>query len=229
MRARSLVCRERRGHPIVTGFELSPGITPALVGAVAVELPLSLCLGYLFFRERGFELALGVNGIVLGTLKVLTDYRDLYDTTIALFALVGGSTLVAQVAYPRGRAPAFFLLFLGVYGIPFGVTKLLGDFFDPFDLVVADLAVVLGLWGLLERWKDGAKDPAFRRRSTGFVGGAILGLGILLWGEGSWGWPGWPWAVAATFPLLLLLAALAGLLSWRHANGPAGPEAEARV
>jgi hypothetical protein len=213
----------------MTGFELSPGITPALVGAVAVELPLALGLGYLFFRGRGFEFALGWNGIVLGSLKVLTDYRDLYDTTIALLALVGGLTLVAQVALPRGRAPAFFLLFLGVYGIPFGATKLLGDFYDPFDLVVADLAVVLGLWAILQRWKDRSTEPAFRRRCVGFVGGTVLGLGVLLWGEGSWGWPGWPWAVVASFPLLLLVAAGAGLLSWRGPAEPGATGSEARV
>ena len=171
----------------MTGFELSPGITPALVGAVSVELPLALGLGYLLFRGRGFEYALGLNGIVLGSLKVLTDYRDLYDTTIALLALVGGLTLVARVALPRGRAPAFFLLFLGVYAIPFGATKLLGDFYDPFDLVVADLAVVLGLWAILQRWEDWAKDPAFRRRSVGFVGGAWLGLGVCSGGKGRGG------------------------------------------
>ncbi len=214
----------------MTGFELSPGITPALVGAVALELPLAFALGYLFFRERGFELALGLNGIVLGTIKVLTDYRDLYDTTIALFALVGGLTLVAQVVHPRGRAPAFFLLFLGVYGIPFGVTKLLGDFYDPFDLVVADLAISLGVWGVLQRWKDGGSAPVLRRRYVGFVGGAALGLGILLWGEGAWGWPGWPWAVAVTFPLLLALAAGAGLLSRRRpASAPRRPDVGATV
>ena len=214
----------------MTGFELSPGITPALVGAVAVELPLALALGYLFLRERGFELALGLNGIALGAIKVLTDYRDLYDATIALLALAGGLVLLGQMAYPRKPVPAFLLLFLGVYGIPFGVTKLLGDFYDPFDLVVADLAVALGVWGVIQRWKDGAGAPTLRARYLAFVGASSVGLGVLLWGEGPWGWPGWPWAVAATFPVLLAVAAGAGLLTrGPRADGPGPPSVGTRV
>jgi len=199
-------------HAPMTGFDLSPGITPALVGAVAVELPLALALGHLLLRERGFAIALGMNGVVLGAIKVLTDYRDLYDTTLALLALAGGLALVAWTGDRRWRVPGVVLLFLGVYGSSFGITKLIGDFYDPFDLMVADLAISLGAWAALQQWKGGVRDPALLGRYVGFVSGASLGVGILLWGEGSWGWPGWPWAVAATFPLLWALAWGAGLL-----------------
>jgi hypothetical protein len=144
----------------MTGFALSPGITPALVSVFSVELPLVLGLAYVFFRGRGFEFALALNAIVLGAIKLYTDYSDFYDVLVALAALLPGVVVLAKVVLterltvrPLSRPLRGIVVLVAVYAIPFGLLKIFLDFYDPFDTFMAVTAIVAG--ALLLRWLFG--------------------------------------------------------------------------
>lgn len=129
-------------------FSLSPGITPTLTDIFVVELPILLGILYVAAGRRGVEAGFALNAIVLGAIKVYTDLADPWDDAVAIAALVGGlivllPALSAARRRARGsngpRAVGMVVLFLGVL-------KIALDFFDPFDVLLADVCVVTGLW-----------------------------------------------------------------------------------
>ncbi len=130
----------------MSGFLLSPGITPELTDVFVIELPIVLGAGYLFGGRRGFELAFAANAIVLAIVKLVTDYFDPWDDAVALSALVGGGlwVLVRESGGVRGRTSWTVIGLAGLVAILFGLVKLT-DFYDPFDLLLADAAVVCGI------------------------------------------------------------------------------------
>ena len=133
----------------MSGFLLSPGITPELTDLFVVELPLAVGLGYLLGRRYGFELLFVLNAVALGAVKWYTDYLDLPDVAVALAAIVGGALWLASLAgrlpVNRPRRTAFSVLAPIFAGI--GAVKLL-DFYDPFDILLADAVIVAAaaLW-----------------------------------------------------------------------------------
>ncbi len=133
----------------MSGFLLSPGITPELTDIFVVELPLAVGLGYLLGRRYGFEVLFALNAVALGAVKWYTDYFDLPDVAVALAAIVGGAlwlaTLVERVPANRARRTAFSVL-APIFALV-GAVKLL-DFYDPFDILLADAVIVVAvaLW-----------------------------------------------------------------------------------
>ncbi|HEV8049278.1 MAG TPA: hypothetical protein VGP88_01660 [Thermoplasmata archaeon] len=131
----------------MTGFDLSPGITPALTDVFVVVVPLAVGLGYLLAKRSGFEAAFAVSAIALGAIKVSTDYSDVFDLAVALAAIVGGAVWLWFSVRGRawnGRVAEAFGWLLGIGSVVVGLLKL-RDFYDPFDILLADATVVAGV------------------------------------------------------------------------------------
>ncbi|HLY76406.1 MAG TPA: hypothetical protein VKT21_00805 [Thermoplasmata archaeon] len=131
----------------MSGFVLSPGITPALISGFSIELPLVLGLGYVFFRTRGLELGIAVNAVLLAVIKGYTDYTDLADMLVAVGALAAGVAVAWGTARPPGvpsRPEAIVLSVVGTYAVLLGTIKIVTDPFDPFDTFLGAMAVVAG-------------------------------------------------------------------------------------
>ena len=138
----------------MSAFLLSPGITPELADAFVIELPVAVGLGYLLARRTGFEVAFALNALALGAIKLVTDYGDLLDAAIALATLAGGGAWL-HLAFRRSpmteTARGLFLL-VGATSLVAGLVKL-QDFYDPFDLLLADAAIVAGIAILRHAWR----------------------------------------------------------------------------
>ena len=130
----------------MSAFQLSPGITPELTDAFVIELPLALAAGYLFGRRVGFEVAMALNAVALGVVKFLTDYADPWDDLVSAAAVLGGGFWIPTVRGAlNGRRPLRTALAIaGLVCVLIGVYKLT-DFYDPFDLLLADCVIVAGL------------------------------------------------------------------------------------
>lgn len=130
----------------VTGFQLSPGITPELTGAVVIALPLAIGIGYLVWGRVGFELTFAGFAILMGAIKGWTDLADPPDLGVALAAIGGGATWVALrgTVWGDARSRTYFGFLVGLVSLVAGLVKV-QDFLDPFDLLLADCAIVCGL------------------------------------------------------------------------------------
>jgi hypothetical protein len=131
----------------VSAFNLSPGITPLLTDLFVVELPIAVGLGLVLRGRAGAEIAFALNALALGAIKLVTDYGDRGDWPIIAAALVGGALgLLAAGRAPKPSGPitrmAALLVGLGVVGV--AAVKILRDFYDPFDVLLADAAAVTG-------------------------------------------------------------------------------------
>jgi hypothetical protein len=129
----------------MSNFLLSPGITPELADAFVIAVPLAVGFGYLLGGRRGFELGVSLAAIVLGAIKLSTDFRDLPDDVVALAAMVGGATwaLWATETFRDGRSTRLLGGIFGPLVLLVGVIKL-RDFYDPFDLLLADCTILAG-------------------------------------------------------------------------------------
>jgi hypothetical protein len=130
----------------VSVFQLSPGITPELTDAFVIELPLALGTGYLVGRRAGFEFAFALNVLALGLVKFLTDYADPWDDLVSAAAVLGGGFWIPTMrgALNGRRLLRSSLAVAGLVFVVLGVVKLT-DFYDPFDLLLADGVIVAGL------------------------------------------------------------------------------------
>ena len=134
----------------MTGFELSPGITPGLTGAVSILIPLALGLGAFAAGRRGFAVALGIGAVALGVIKIVTDFTDPPDVLVAAAGIVAGVVWAVHELRPflHGRLRRGLGGAVGALAFVVGAIKL-RDFYDPFDLVLADLVVLGGVALLL--------------------------------------------------------------------------------
>ena len=145
------------------GFILSPGITPELTGIFAIELPLALGLGALVDRQRGVYVAAAANGVILAGIKIWTDWADAFDLLLSVAALAASVLWSVRVLenslrlrWPRTTVwPAL----VGVVAVVLSVFKLVTDLFDPFDLFLADIALVAGLALAIPRRNDSSSGP----------------------------------------------------------------------
>jgi hypothetical protein len=146
----------------VSNFLLSPGITPELADTFVVLVPLVVGLGYLLGKRRGLELAFSGFAVILGGIKLYTDYVDLPDAVVAVLAILGGLLwgLLATGALPAGRGARLAGSVLAPLLVVVGAVKL-RDFYDPFDILLADCAVVAGvaLWLYAQRKLTGESRP----------------------------------------------------------------------
>lgn len=147
----------------MSGFVLSPGITPELTDLFVVEFPLLLGIGYLWKGGRGVALAFGLNAAALAVSKLVTDFFDLYDALVAGSALLAGLGTVWLTAREgpirsptlRGLGAAIAVAAVVLCGI-----KIRTDFFDPFDLLLADAGLVSGLVVLASLFRASRRQPS---------------------------------------------------------------------
>ena len=162
----------------MTDFVLSPGITPLLTDLFVLELPLALGVAYAWRGGRGFELAIALNAIALGLVKLVTDYGDVGDLPVAVGGLIAGALFALEpLKRPDWtRRQSTGLIAVGVVVGLIGIAKAARDFYDPFDLLLADLLMVLGLLlasVALTARREGTPRPPMaaplptRRRGTG--------------------------------------------------------------
>ena len=154
----------------MTGFQLSPGITPGLTGAVSILVPLALGLGALVAGRRGFAVALGVGAVALGGVKIYTDYTDPPDVLVAVAGMLAGVLWAAHEVRPFlfGRLWRAVGGAIGALALVVGAIKL-RDFYDPFDLLLADLVLLGGLallWVVAQR-RTSSKPPLGATGSPG--------------------------------------------------------------
>ena len=193
----------------MTGFLLSPGITPALVSACAVELPLALGLGYLFYRDRGLEVAIGLNAVGLAAIKIYTDYADIFDLLLAVVVLAAGLAWLVLRLSPD-RSPSRLIrggsMALATFAVPLGAIKVISDFYDPFDTFLACMGILAG--ALLLRWSlSGPSRLGYGLRSTGLIiGGSVVALLAFLIAVWQGALPSWALAaLVLPFPVLTLV------------------------
>ena len=140
-------------------FQLSPGITPLLTDVLVVEFVLLAGGLYRLAGPRGFEFAVALNALILGAIKLVTDYTDLLDLPVALAGLIAGALYLARLvpATRQWSAPTAAVrggaLILGVIG----VAKVALDFYDPFDVLLGLLEMVLSFWWLTASRAAGAR------------------------------------------------------------------------
>ncbi len=132
----------------MSAFALSPGLTPGLTDAFLLELVVGLGVGKLLGGERGVETVLALNGIALAVVKLLTDWADLPDVPVGVAGILGGAAVLVRGRWgvpwsPGGPWPSRVA---GAVVLLVGAVKGLGDFYDPFDLMLGAALVVLGLW-----------------------------------------------------------------------------------
>jgi hypothetical protein len=132
-------------------FRLSPGITPFLADLFVLEIPLALGLAYALRRRPGVELVVALNALGLGAIKLVTDYADVKDIVVALAGIVGGLVLLSWFGSAAWRTRGLVRMerVVAVGLILVGVFKAVGDFYDPFDLLLSDMIVVSGVWILM--------------------------------------------------------------------------------
>ncbi len=132
----------------MSDFDLSPGITPGLVDFFVVEILLAIGLGYAWKRGRGVELAFAANALLLGLIKLGTDYPDFNDDLVSLGAILAGTAFLVRDARPElgKRVGRYAFGLIGLYAVIIGAIKIAYDFSDPFDLMLATATIVTGVW-----------------------------------------------------------------------------------
>jgi len=130
-------------------FRLSPGITPRIAESAIFLVTLSLGLGYLTHNERLLGIILSLDVGSMASFKVYTDYsdfRDLVFASVSLFiAFVNILAIFLMSKVNPGshlRAAAACLTLLCVVGVGLSLLKVRGDFYDPFDLLLASISIV---------------------------------------------------------------------------------------
>jgi len=138
----------------MSGFALSPGITPELTDAVILESALLLAVLIAWRGAEGAQLAVALNAVALGAIKLATDYSDLGDLPVALAGVGAGAfVLWANLGDPtRYRPHRAAEIGVGAVLMAIGATKATLDFYDPFDLLLAALVIAIGLWLVLGRY-----------------------------------------------------------------------------
>ena len=157
----------------MSGFELSPGITPLLTGAFAVEFPLSLVVGWLTHKDQGFRYALAGNALIMGVYKLATDgLADPWDAALGMAALVSAGLLLVppRKALDWPRPIQGLLVFMAVGAMALGGLKIVGDPLDPWDLFLGDATLAGGLiflWGWFAPRRHVPRPPGARAPAPG--------------------------------------------------------------
>ena len=146
-------------------FVLSPGITPFVTDVTLLAFAGLLGLGYLLRGGLGVLGGIAVDAIAMAVYKLATDLPDPYDDLVSLAALLLGAVLVTALL--RGRLPGSSHAWtaIGIVGALLAVSKVLSDFYDPWDLL---LAIDLGLLAMYlavpsVRRRDGLTPPKAAR------------------------------------------------------------------
>jgi hypothetical protein len=134
------------------GFLLSPGITPFITDASLVLYVLGPAIGAIVGGRRGLIASFAAVSVLVSIIKLVTDWSDLWDDVVSVAGL--GAPLLLARADARAQAgepPRASFLMLGAAAVALGFVKVISDFYDPFDMLVAFSAIIAGL-ALLRFW-----------------------------------------------------------------------------
>jgi hypothetical protein len=125
------------------GFLLSPGITPFITDASLVLYVLGPAIGAIVGGRRGLIASFAAVSVLVSIIKLVTDWSDLWDDVV--------SVARADARAQAGEPPRASFLMLGAAAVALGFVKVISDFYDPFDMLVAFSAIIAGL-ALLRFW-----------------------------------------------------------------------------
>ena len=134
----------------MTGFSLSPGITPLITEVAIICFALSLGLSAIFSRARftTFYLAIGLNALTLSLLKIYTDYFDFWDAFLGLMIAVESVVLMAmqlRESNVRRRYEWVMAITLVLVVLSLSTYKILSDFYDPNDVLLSCSGILAGV------------------------------------------------------------------------------------
>jgi hypothetical protein len=132
----------------MSGFNLSPGITPLITDIAVAGFALSFGVAFVLSRKDHYNpalIALGINSIALSVFKIYTDYLDFWDVVLSIFILVEGF-IALRASYFNNRSIPIRLVIYVIAGlvISFSLYKVISDFYDPYDLLQACCGIVGG-------------------------------------------------------------------------------------
>ncbi len=129
---------------------MSPGITPRIAESAIFLVTLSLGLGYLVNNERLFGVILSLDVGLMAFFKVCTDYSDFRDLVFASVALsVACVNILTMFLKSKGnpgialKVAVAGLTLLCLVGVGLSFLKVRTDFYDPFDLLLASISIVV--------------------------------------------------------------------------------------
>ncbi|MHB1869141.1 MAG: hypothetical protein ACYCPP_09385, partial [Nitrososphaerales archaeon] len=127
----------------MSGFNLSPGITPFIADIAILGLVLSFGLAAFLSRRSGLRpalLVLGIDSVLVSVFKLYTDYADFWDALLAMIILIE-ALFVIQLGSRKSKLQSGLTrklaLVFGILGLVLSADKILSDFYDPFDLLLS--------------------------------------------------------------------------------------------
>jgi hypothetical protein len=128
-------------------FVTSPGITPLVTDLTILGFVLSLMLAIMVRstdQAHAIYYVLGMDTVAISLIKIITDYYDLGDLILSCGALAAGLSVVLLKLNKSRRQLSLPLTILGIFAAALGTIKVLRDFYDPFDLVLACCTILVG-------------------------------------------------------------------------------------
>ena len=139
----------RSGELAMTGFNLSPGITPFITDVALIGVVVSLGFAAVLSRKNSFAIywVLGIDSLAVSLFKVYTDLFDFWDLVLALFVVF--ESVLLFLACFRGSSflrlgVRAFSVVLALLSISFSILKISFDFYDPFDVLLSCLGIIAG-------------------------------------------------------------------------------------
>jgi len=127
----------------MSGFNLSPGITPFITDIAILGFVVSFGLAAFLSRRSGLRpslLILGIDSVLVSVFKLYTDYADFWDALLAVIILIE-ALFVIQSGSRKPKLRSGFTrklaLVFGIVGLVLSADKILSDFYDPFDLLLS--------------------------------------------------------------------------------------------
>jgi len=141
----------------MSGFNLSPGITPFITDIAILCFVISFGLAAFLSRRSGVRpslLILGIDSVLVSVFKLYTDYTDFWDALLAVIILIEAIFVIQsgsrKLTLQSGLTTKLGLVF-GILGIVLSADKILSDFYDPFDLLLSCQGVLCAFAILEER------------------------------------------------------------------------------
>ena len=134
------------GHTM-SDFVLSPGITPLITEVAILGFVLSYgvasAIHFRNWRISPSLMVLAIDTLAIGTFKIYTDYFDFWDLLLSLVIMTESLAVLGfRLKGPLNRSLSSIGAAIGIIGVLFSVDKIVFDFYDPFDLLLACLGAV---------------------------------------------------------------------------------------
>lgn len=133
----------------MSGFNLSPGITPFITEMAIIGFALTFGLTAIYSKapSKAFYLAVGLNALALSVFKIYTDYFDFWDAFLGLIIATEAIVLIVgrlRVPSNWNRGARLIATILVAIVISLSVYKILSDFYDPYDVLLSCLGILGG-------------------------------------------------------------------------------------